>query len=113
MEISADSCTRRFEMKVKIVSENAVALIMCILDKDLSSDAALRKCGIKIPCSRSKTINKSIIPEDESEKIYKYYNEDNKTLTQIGEMYGVSAMTVSNFMKRSGIEVRTRGRRMV
>ncbi|WP_186430902.1 hypothetical protein [Clostridium sp. BSD9I1] len=98
-------------MRANIVSENAVALILCIVNKDLSRDDALRKCGVKISSSQGKSGNKSIIPEGEAEKIYKYYNKDNMTLPEIGEIYGVSATTIGNFMKNRGMKVRHRGKR--
>lgn len=50
-------------MRVNIVSENAVALIMCILNKDLSRDVALRKCGIKVSHSKRKSANKPLITD--------------------------------------------------
>ena len=93
----------------KVITANAYALILCII-QEIDRETALKKCGVELPFTQRGTVKPTLISKDEKNKIYNYYYKDDLSLSSIGEKYNVTPVTVKNFMVRMGISIKPRGR---
>ena len=93
---------------------NYAALIACVFNNKLSGDKAMRIMGVADERLSQRALKDDFaIKKCERENVRRMYQDEKLTVLQIGQAYGVSRSIIQGFMRRQGIETRSKWKKTI